>query len=259
MNVIRLMGGLGNQLFQYAFGRGMQENGIKVKYDISNFGKSKHREFMLGNFDLGLEFSHFVGAQTILDNVSVPTFDINYQKMDGKNFFGYWQYLAYFEKILPALRKELCVKKEAYTEEFLKLKDIIRNSKSVSVHVRRDDYLMSSTIPCLPFSYYYEAITRTKGDLFIFSDDIPWCKRSFVEEYFDRNITFVELPYYLDFELMKLCKHNVISNSTFSWWAAILNDNPDKVVVTPDFWITRHDKGQRNNFPKEWIKLNCNV
>lgn len=260
MNVIRLMGGLGNQMFQYAFGRGMQENGIKVKYDISNFGKSKHREFMLGNFNVNLEFSTFVGANTILDNVSRPTFDMNYQKMDGKNFFGYWQYLAYFENILPALRKELCVKEEACTEEFLKYRELIQSKKSVSIHVRRDDYLMSTTIPTLPFNYYFEAITCTDGDLFIFSDDIAWCKRSFVEDYFERNITFINLQYYLDFELMKLCRHNIISNSTFSYWAALLNDNSKKVVVTPDFWVTKLDRhNNRNNFPQNWLQLECNV
>lgn len=257
MNVVRLMGGLGNQLFQYAFGRGMQENGIKVKYDISNFGKSKHREFMLGSFDLGLEFSPFVGANTIMDNVSRPTFDLNYQKMDGRNFFGYWQYLAYFENILPILRREICVKEESYTGDFIKYRDMIKSTKSVSVHVRRDDYLTSSTIPTLPFSYYFEAISKTDGNLFIFSDDIEWCKRNFVEDYFDRNITFINLSYYLDFELMKICNHHVISNSTFSYWVAILSGNK---TVTPNFWVTKLDRhNNRNNFPKEWIQLKCNV
>ena len=259
MNVIRLMGGLGNQLFQYSFGRAMKENGIEVKYDISNFGKSKHREFMLGNFTIDVPFSIFVNNKGKLDSGANPSFDAAYLRMNGYNFFGYWQYLAYFEKILPALKKEIWLKKEVHTEEFLKYRDIIQNSESVSVHVRRDDYVTSNSIPTLIFGYYAEAITHIKGNLYVFSDDIEWCKRHFIEDYFERNITFVALPYYLDFELMKLCKHNIISNSTFSWWAAILNDNKDKIVVTPDFWVTRLDRGKRNNFPKEWIKLKCNV
>jgi hypothetical protein len=119
---------------------------------------------------------------------------------------------------------------------------------------------MSTTIPTLPFNYYFEAITCTDGDLFIFSDDIAWCKRSFVEDYFERNITFINLQYYLDFELMKLCRHNIISNSTFSYWAALLNDNSKKVVVTPDFWVTKLDRhNNRNNFPQNWLQLECNV
>ena len=258
MNVIRLMGGLGNQLFQYAFGRAMMEKGTNVGYDISNFGKSRHREYMLGNFKIEIQFSKFTNNRGLLDTGANPSFNISYLDEHNCNFFGYWQYFNYFKNILPLLQKEIWVKEEAYTDEFLKLRDIIKTDNAVSVHVRRDDYLTSDTIPCLPFNYYFEATQYTKGNLYVFSDDIEWCKRHFIEDYFERNITFVALPYYLDFELMKLCKHNIISNSTFSWWAAILNDNKDKIVVTPDFWITRLDRGKRNNFPKEWIKLKCN-
>jgi len=259
MNVVRLMGGLGNQLFQYAFGRKMQENGVIVHYDISNFGKSKHREYMLGNFKLELSFSPFVGAKTITDSKHFPAFDMDYLRMDGKNFFGYWQYIEYIRDIIPILQNEVWLKEETYTDEFCKYRDIISSKQSIGVHVRRDDYLTSNTIPVLPFSYYYEAITEIKGDLFIFSDDIEWCKRYFKEVYFERELNFIHLPYYQDFELMRMCKHQIIANSTFSYWTALLNTNPDKIVITPDFWITKLDKAKRNNFPQNWVKLNVNV
>jgi hypothetical protein len=259
MNIVRLMGGLGNQLFQYAFGRRMQENGIVVRYDISNFGRSRHREYMLGNFLLELAFSPFVGPKTITDSKHYPTFDFSYLKMDGKNFFGYWQYLAYFQDILPMLQREVQLRPEGKSPEYKKLREKIESDQSSAIHIRRDDYLTSDSIPVLPFSYYVEAIGMINGNLYVFSDDVEWCRRHFVEEYFDRLITFVNLPYYQDFELMRLCKHQIIANSTFSWWAAILNDNPEKIVVTPDFWITRLDRAERNNFPKDWIKLHVDV
>lgn len=257
MNVIRLMGGLGNQLFQYALGRAMKENGIKVAFDIYKFVKNKKREYMLGKFTLDVPFSIFVNDRGILDTGANPSFNMSYLRRDGYNYFGYWQYLQYFEKILPILRKEIWVREELYNDKFLELRDIVQNSNSVSIHVRRDDYVTSDSIPCLPFSYYYDAVNYTEGDLYVFSDDIKWCRKYFVEDYFERKITFVDLPYYLDFEIMKLCKQSIISNSTFSWWAAILSGN--KVVVTPNFWITRLDRHNRNNFPKKWIQLECDV
>ena len=259
MNVVRLMGGLGNQLFQYAFGQAMKAKGTEVAYDISNFGKSKHREYMLGNFKLDIKFSTFINNKGCLDTGANPSFNMDYLRMDGKNFFGYWQYIEYIRDIIPILQNEVWVKEEAYTDEFCKYRDIISSKQSIGVHVRRDDYLTSNTIPVLPFSYYYEAITEIKGDLFIFSDDIEWCKRYFKEVYFERELNFIHLPYYQDFELMRMCKHQIIANSTFSYWTALLNTNPDKIVITPDFWITKLDKAKRNNFPQNWVKLNVNV
>ena len=256
MNVVRLMGGLGNQMFQYAFGRAMMEFGTNVAFDISNFGKSKHREYMLGNFNVNISFSTFVNSQGCLDTGANPSFNTEYLKMKNRNYFGYWQYLRYFEHLLPKLRKELSLKEEAYTEDYIKYRDIIKADKdSVSVHVRRDDYVTSKSIPCLPFSYYYEALNHIDGNIYVFSDDIDWCKHHFVTDYFEREITFVNLEYYHDFELMRFCHSNVISNSTFSYWAAILNDSPEKKVVTPDFWVTRLDRMDRQNYPDDWIKI----
>jgi hypothetical protein len=254
------MGGLGNQLFQYAFGRRMQENGIVVRYDITNFGRSNHREYMLGSFALkDIQFSPFVGAKTITDSKHHPMYDLSYLTVDGRNFFGYWQHLEYFADILPILQHEYRLRPDTYTDQYIALREQITKDQSIGVHIRRDDYLTSDTIPVLPFSYYIEAIESLEGNLYIFSDDIEWCKLHFVPDYFDRTVTFVNSTYYHDFELLRLCKHQIIANSTFSWWAALLNDNPDKVVVTPDFWITRYDTRKRNNFPKSWIKLKCNV
>jgi hypothetical protein len=250
------MGGLGNQLFQYAFGRAQKEKGIEVSYDITNFRKNGHRYYMLKEFNVDMKFSPFLPQGTVMDSKSIPTFNINYLNTQNKNFFGYWQYIEYFKDILPVLKDEFSVKDKYYTSEYLKLKEKIVNDNSISVHVRRDDYKTSDTIDCLPLNYYYKALKEVSGNLYIFSDEIEWCRDKFSSKYFDREITFVESEYYLDFELMRFCKHNIIANSTFSWWAALLNDNHEKIVVTPDIWITKHDRGNRNNFSENWIKIN---
>ena len=242
MNVVALQGGLGNQLFQYAFGRAQQVNGIDVRFSCLWFERRKAkrkkdkwdlfpREYRLDKFNTTITMGS-LDREAVRDegvDLSLLTLDDNY-------FVGYWSDMKYSEHILPILRKEFCLKEQFYTKEFIQLKKQITESPSVSVHVRRGDYIGREGFYVLPFEYYYEAIQQTEGDLFIFSDDIPWCKEMFKEGYFSRKVTFVELEDYLCFELMKLCSHNIISNSTFSWWAAYLNDNPNKAVFTPLGW-----------------------
>ena len=109
----------------------------------------------------------------------------------------------------------------------------------------------------LPMKYYFSAIKELKGDLFIFSDDIPWCKNTFIKQYFpNRTITFVDMEDYLCFELMRFCKHNIISNSTYSWWAALLNTYIDKKVIRPKHYLNDSEQlSDTYRYPKEWIKM----
>jgi hypothetical protein len=266
MNVIRIYGGIGNQMFQYAFGRAMMENGIEVGFDISWMEEREllkqpyPRPRRLEKFQTKLNIMRFMPAPTVREHYMFGRrgeigFDLGLLKMDNYNFDGYWQYLSYFEHLLPELKEELRLKPEVYTDEFLELRNKIRNCESVSVHVRRGDYLThKGNFRDLVFRYYFDAISLTEGDLFIFSDDIPWCKRNFIPDFFDRNITFIHLEDYLDFELMRECKTNITTNSTFSYWAALLNDNPDKKVICPQYWLMERDINDLH-YPKDWIKI----
>ncbi len=262
MNVIRIAGGIGNQMFQYAFGRAQMQAGMEVWFTPPWEGwKFNHpREYRLEKFHTVMEFSEFLNQRKITERTHLlkrkVEFDLTLLQMHSYNFEGYWQCLPYFRDILPMLKKELCVKEEFYTKKFLTLRERITNTESISIHVRRTDYVGNKAYCEFPFSYYYNAIQRVKGDLFIFSDDMEWCKEYFKKDYFSRKITFVHCLDFLDFELMKLCKHNISANSSFSYWASLLNPNPDKVVIISGKWLADTEiDNDEVHFPKEWIKL----
>lgn len=235
MNVIKLYGGLGNQLFQYALGKAQMQNGIDVRFDVSWFNKpdNAYRPYCLNKFNIDLKVSPFV-KQPELNEVRLKyQYNPDYVKMDGYNFYGYWQHPAYFQSVLPELKKEFTVKKQEYTQEYLVWLEMIINSDSVSLHVRRGDYIQINGHHLLTLDYYKEALHRVTGrEFFVFSDDIPWCQQYFQGSAFN----FVILPEYLCFELMSLCKHHIIANSTFSWWAAYLGYWKGKTVIAPDQW-----------------------
>jgi len=261
MNVIQLCGGLGNQLFQYLFGKVQKLNGIAVMYDDTWYEKyGDSRPYRLDKFNVDVKTEPFVNQKTLREHRE-NGFSPHLMKLDNRNFSGYWQYLGYYKDILSVLRKELCIREEFYTEKYLKLYKQVIEKSSVSIHVRRGDYvgLNKSLFQVMPLTYYFKALEYVEGDLFIFSDDLPWCKENFKQDYFSRKVTFVGMDDYLDYELMKACTHNIISGSSFSWWPAILNDSPEKKVVAPKRWIvTRRDAENYNNkihYPKSWIKI----
>ena len=175
-------------------------------------------------------------------------------KRTNINFDGYWQYLPYFKHILPILREEFTVRSKFHTPQYLQIKKEIEESNSVSVHVRRGDYLThKGTFRNLKFQYYYTALKEVKGDLFIFSDDIAWCKELFTSQYFPNKVTFVDIADYLSFELMRTCKKHVVSNSTYSYWAAVLSGNPTKC---PQHWLGNVEIDTKElQYPKEWTKI----
>jgi hypothetical protein len=265
MNVIKLQGGLGNQLFQYAFGMAKEEYGLKVYYDDTWYERNKNlewpRPYRLNKYDINVKIKNRTRLLKIYDRKN----DANRRVivLDGCYFDGYWQYIKFYNKILPILRNKFCVERKWYTDDFLQYVEMITSEESVSVHIRRGDYAQPHKLDALtplPLQYYYNALKLIdKGSIFIFSDEIEWCKEHFNQENFDRKITFVSLEDYLDLELMKLCTHNIISHSTFSWWAAYLNNNESKKVVAPSHWIISKKKWSTYDdsvhYPKEWIKI----
>ena len=155
------------------------------------------------------------------------------------------------------------IKKEHLCRDFLILKKEIKKNNSISVHVRRGDYVKLNH--SCSVSYYNNAIkfmeSKNENQNFIvFSDDIEWCKKNLIIK---NKCTFIDerfkLKDYHELILMKFCKHNIISNSTFSWWGAFLNYNKDgnQKVIYPEKWFGNKLKHLNTNdlFPERWINI----
>lgn len=257
MNVIRLMGGIGNQFFQYAFGRVFQERGVQVAYELNWFGQyltgpsctKFPRPYRMDKYNVKLKFSSLIPGNRMIVEQGCDYNDKLFE-LDNCNFEGYWQHLRYYESLLPALQKELLLKDEIKTPEFLKLAHEIINCESIGLNVRRGDYV--GLWPIIPMNYYTDALSRIKGgDLYIFSDDIRWCENAFRN--IQGKITFVRMEDYFCLELTRLCKYKICANSTFSWWAAWLGGG---TVFCPEGWLGyKQNIGNDQRYPKEWIQL----
>ena len=264
MIIVNIKGGLGNQFFQYAFARYLSlKTERKLKFDISYYKKNDYRTFDLNKFNISFDgfislkeslilrgakrFPKFFKNICILKDTSEYFDSKIFEKILNKKICyldGYWQSETYFNQINDLIKEELKLKQTYLKKLDNKIIQKILNTNSVSVHVRRGDHV---TIPAnKPYivckeKYYQDALKIIQQKVvnpyyFIFSDDIAWVKnnlfKSFPCFYIDQTDVFE------DFQLMSLCKHNVMANSTFSWWAARLNKNPQKIVVAPYAWRT---------------------
>lgn len=282
------MGGMGNQMFQYAMGRSLEIKGHgPVFYDDSSYTDDKFRNYALDSFCVTVKMA----SQSELDKyrrirmifykirqyVSISHL-LSYQR-EKRDYEcdqyrtmgyleGYWQNENYFLSIKDALRKEL-----VYAGQLTEIQqEIIREmlqENSVAIHVRRGDYLSAKnkeTYMCLPFSYYQKAISYLEERIenlhyYVFSDDIPWCKENFTEY---KNLTYIDESISnsaaVDFELMRNCKHFIIANSTFSWWPAWLAANEEKKVIAPSQWFfdEKDNRDVRNGLlRKTWICIDA--
>ena len=256
MNVIRVMGGLGNQLYVYAFGQTLMACGMEVGFDTTCY-RTHPRPYLLDRFDTHVQQQPFL-KQTVLKQSSYH----DVKPIRNVNFWGYWQALRYCELSLPLMREQIWVKKEYYTPEFVKLREQVGCSNSLALHVRRTDGEI------LPLEYYMKALRIAKAvrdvhKVYVFSDDMDWCRENFTD------VEFVHMECYLDFELIRLCKYAIIPNSTFSYWGALLNDNPDKLVIianrlkwsTPPVkwkdgdaaWFEQVAVEMEDQIPKDWL------
>jgi len=284
MIIIKIIGGLGNQMFQYSFYRSLQSKGINVYADLSDFedyplhnGYELERIFKLtvrtpSKFILNLFKPNqtkwiFRKLKRVLDLKKTYRveemefrFDPSFLSDTNKYYFGYWQNEGYFRDIADQIKQDFIFPKIVDIENETILQKIT-NTQSVSIHVRRGDYLKDPLLGNVcNLDYYEEAIlninSKTKdAQFFVFSDDVAWCRQNLKLE----NVSYIDLNKgknsYIDMQLMSNCKHNIIANSSFSWWGAWLNNNTNKVVIAPGKWVNNLASDDIDICPKNWIKL----
>jgi len=289
MIITKLVGGLGNQMFQYAIGRNLaKKNNTNLKLDLSFYNEQQtdsKRNYSLKYFNIleNIATEEEIkklrrnecknGRRHLLHNlffanksiyIKEKQFNFDKNVLNASNNFylsGYWQSEKYFKNIEDIIRKEFTLKTNS-KQSLEELTEKIKKSNSISLHVRRGDYANNpntrSHHGLCPIEFYEEAIkiaTEKYSDihLFVFSDDIEWVKENLKT---DSPTIFVEdNKDYEDLILMSKCKHNIITNSSFSWWGAWLNQNPNKIVIAPKKWFNDPKTNTEDLIPKSWIQI----
>lgn len=268
MITVKLQGGLGNQLFQYALGRALSKQLRTDLFLDTSFYKNKaDRSYMLGSFRVKATEK---SINTETKNVHIvrektENFDPAILESGEDSFLnGFWQSEKYFKNIATDLRDEIALK-NPLPDSAQEITKKMAATESVFVHVRRGDYTTSKHqriyAQCTE-GYYRKALKTIKTSVkkqnlhvFVFSDDIEWVKNNIA---FEDPVNFMERGRFTDAEelvLMSMCKHSVTANSTYSWWAAWLNANPNKIVVTPRKWFIGGTRNEKDLIPESWIRL----
>lgn len=283
MIIVNLTGQLGNQMFQYALGKQLERLGKKVTYNVAYYRQHPEHYFGLPRFGIEVPVADIkqvlafqedrhrlidrarrkffgrhphvfseIGAKSYAFREDVSSFPKGYVD-------GYWQSEKYFSNIADEIRK-LYTFPGSDNLKNIQLADEMQHCTSVSIHVRRGDYLGS--FPVLDEAYFTPAMQyflEKYNDVhfYVFSNDILWCKDHIVAEkitYIDWNTGNDSL---FDMWLMTQCKHNIIANSSFSWWGAWLNRHLDKCVIAPNRWFYTIDTP--DIYADKWRILECHV
>jgi len=284
INVI-LRCGLGNWLFQYAVGRHLAiKNNTAIRFNIENclsihdiFGRKVIRQLSLFNIKpilytamihnkIGRRLGIYMSSHNdrVYHEKGWGFFPEVLELKDGIRLDGFFQSEKYFKDIEKIIRNDLRFRNDSFGEEGAIYKEQITKVNSVSLHIRRGDYLTSKLHNVCNMRYYDKSIAHMQDQLvsphfFVFSDDIEWCSKNL----YTPNCSFVNTQAsgknpIIDFQLMRLCKHNIISNSTFSWWAAWLNEHHKKIVVAPNRWFNDESmniKALQDTIPDDWIRM----
>lgn len=285
-----LTGGLGNQMFEYAAAKSLA---LKLNtvleldlYALNKKTKGTQRNLELDIFDLDLNISSgwktrfFVKAFPLVENnkaffrkhfgyfrdASAIVYCSDFENLtDNTILHGHFQNIKYFEKYQEVIRRDFTFK-EPLERKNKDIAKIIQKTNSISIHIRRGDYLTDNdakkNFATCTKEYYQKAIEYIKKQVddphfFIFSEEVNWAQDNLVFE--NNSVQFIDWnkdeASFKDMQLMSLCKNNIIANSTFSWWAAWLNTNDKKLVIAPNQWFA---SGIRNKdlpefYPIDWI------
>lgn len=289
MIIVKLVSGLGNQMFQYVFGRQLAiANNVPLKLDTSFYDNQNLRDYKLGYYKIASQIAgkadidhvlkthhpvakiqrYFSGYNKYYYQQKTPwSFDshLTDKKKSGIYLDGYWQNRRYYTNINNSLLNEVTLA-EAEVSEYGSYPIIQQDEQSVSIHIRRGDYITDSEanklMGVLPLAYYHQAVAYIRKHVsdprfYVFSDDLNWAADNLKLE---APVMLMDVANgekdYIELHMMSKCRHNIIANSTFSWWAAFTNRNPGKIVIGPKNWVTVPGINAEIDllFP-EWIKI----
>ncbi len=277
---IKLSGGLGNQMFQFAIGYSVaRRNNVKLSLDLKRYTRRQdHNGFELQKvFDIYAKvkflenpsFFRLINFKEIINKI-----DITYTKFNEPHYHytnkilnipkhtklnGYWQSELYFKDYSEEIKKIFSFSKQLNKNNSL-ITNEIKHYNSISIHIRRGDYLLPNNTKFNTDlkNYYLKAIADTSNHYnnpkyFIFTDDPLWTTKNFTLDY---SFKIVDINRgansFLDMYLMSLCKSNIIANSSFSWWGAWLNNNKNKIVYAPKTWFNDEKIITDDLYPNSW-------
>lgn len=286
IKIVRCIGGLGNQMFQYAFYKSLASRYPQGKLDVSPFNNYNTHN----GFELDRIFTINYCSPSFIERISLSfrsggfLFRLLrhiYKKKRAKEYYedglyfhedallnggnlyyiGYWQSWKYIRNIENTIKRDFSFDEKKLPESSCEILSKIRNTNSVSLHIRRGDYLGNPVYDHITTpDYYNSAIDYIKKNVenpffFIFTNDPEWCKVNLTLP----NSLIVDvnsgMESYWDMFLMSQCMHNIIANSSFSWWGAWLNDNKSKIVITPRKWINEDSANIDDIIPPTWNRI----
>lgn len=284
---VKLMGGLGNQMFQYSLGFAVaKRNNSQFVLDTSYLlDRTPRSNFVFRDFDLDIfkldndfyfgtghhEVSFFTKIINKVLPISFKTYykeygfeynsDIELLNSNNLYFDGYWQSSKYFYEFESDIRSSF-VYNVNFDDKVESLRSRILSSESVCLNVRRGDFVNNDFHGTIGIDYYIKSLDilynklNKKFKIFVFSDDIEWCKDNlqfdFETEFIDHSYKGFKFSSYL--YLMQSCKYFVIPNSSFAWWGAFLSDYDNKIVIAPLKWFN-NDFNTSDLIPDTWIRI----
>jgi hypothetical protein len=261
MITVRLKGGLGNQMFQYARGRSLsleKKEGLCLNLHDLEFPEpgDTRRKFCLDNFNIQAKI-------TIPDKSDRFSRFLHQIRTRISGDDGFYQSEKYFKNVEDVIRRDFTLRNTMSEAAQKSATEINAVENPVSIHIRRGDYVTNTETNAhhgvCSLDYYERAIGYMGEKIsspvfFIFSDDIDWVKENLKLE----NAVYVSRPDIPDHEeltMMSRCKHHIIANSSFSWWGAWLDPNKDKAVIAPERWFADKKTDSKDIVPEGWIKL----
>lgn len=291
MNIVQIHSGLGNQMFQYAFYVALKQRHADTKIDVSIYShRSSHNGYELERIfslhpthatllernqmadvgkDLFSVFRHAIGwkrkttGQLVTEPDPANGWKPELLKADNSYFQGYWQTEKYFAEVADRVRKDFTFSRPLSDMDNQLAQEILKGN-SVSVHIRRGDYIKERRRAdyevCKP-EYYRRAVRYIQAHVsspvfYVFSDEPSWGQEQAI---FPEGTIFVSghagKDAYIDMQLMSCCRHHIIANSSFSWWGAWLGEKEDTIVIAPQTWFRY--RARPDIIPSKWITIDA--